>query len=222
MNKTELLKRVDQLLVQGKAVLATKTYSQYSGNYVDMGLQMGFRTASLSFIKNLYGEAHPYFTNFNERVKGQGYYEAESGINILSSIRNEIDNNWLTSIKQMVSAEIFSDFFEMSKYLLDQKYKDPAAVMIGSVLEEHLRLLCKNHSVAIDFQNNSGDTVPKKADTLNADLVKSGVYGVLEQKNVTAWLDLRNRAAHGKYGEYSQEQVELMYQGVLNFIMTIK
>lgn len=43
---------------------------------------------------------------------------------------------------------------------------------------------------------------------------------MLEQKNITAWLDLRNKAAHCKYDEYSIEQVNLMYQGVLNFIMT--
>jgi hypothetical protein len=222
MNKTILLKRIDLLIAQGSSVLTTKKHSEYSGNYVDMGKQMGFRAASLSFIKNLYGENHPYFKDFNERVKGQAYHETENGINILSAIENEVQNDWLASIKQMVSAEIFSDFFEMSKYLLDQKYKDPAAVMIGSVLEEHLRLLCRNHLVPIDFLNKSDDTIPKKADTLNADLVKAEVYGVLEQKSVTAWLDLRNRAAHGKYSEYTQEQVELMYQGVLNFIMSTK
>lgn len=222
MNKIEILKRIDQLIEQGRVVLSTKKSSEFSGNYIDMGQQMGFRSASLSFIKNLYGETHPYFKDFNERVKGQAYYETENGINILIAIRNEVDNDWLISIKKLISAEIFSDFFEMSKYLLDQRYKDPAAVMIGSVLEEHLRLLCRNHSVQIDFLNNSGNTVSKKADTLNADLVKAGVYGLLEQKQVTAWLDLRNKAAHGKYSEYSQEHVELMYQGVLNFLLSTK
>lgn len=211
MTKNDLIKRIDQLLGQGQSVLSTKKFGKWSNDYVEMGLLMGFRTASLSFIKNLYGESHPYFKNFDERVKRQAYYETENGINILNSIKNEIQNDWLISIKQMVSAEIFSDFFEMSKYLLDLKYKDPAAVMIGSVLEEHLRLLCKNNSIDITYLKN-GDTIPKKADTLNADLAKSGIYGVLEQKNITAWLDLRNRAAHGKYSEYSQEQVDLMYQ----------
>jgi hypothetical protein len=138
------------------------------------------------------------------------------------SIKDEIENDWLMSIKEMVSAEIFTDFLEMSKYLIDQNYKDPAAVMIGSVLEEHLRQLCKKYSVDVEFLNKSGEYVPKKAESLNSDLVKAGVYGVLEQKNVTAWFDLRNRAAHGKYGEYSKEQVDLMYQGVLNFILTNK
>ena len=218
MIKDNLIKRIDQLLVQGQNVLATK---EYSSGFVEMGLQMGFRTASLSFIENVYGDSHTYFNEFYEHVNGRGYECTENGLNMLSSIKNEIENDWLISFKQMVSAEIFSDFFEMSKYLLDLKYKDPAAVMIGSVLEEHLRLLCRNNSVAITYSKN-GDTIPKKANTLNADLTKAGVYGVLEQKNISAWLDLRNRAAHGKYGEYNQEQVELMYQGVLNFITTFK
>ena len=221
MNKNDLIKRVDYLIALGNSTLATKVRHEGFGTSVDSGKQIGFRTASLSFIKNLYGEDHPYYTDFKERVNGYGSYETENGINILTSIKNEIENDWLFTIKQMVSAEIFSDFIEMSKYLLDQKYKDPAAVMIGSILEEHLRLLCKNNSIDITVLKGL-DIIPKKADTLNADLVKAGVYGVLEQKNVTAWLDLRNRAAHGKYNEYTQEQVELMYQGVLNFITTFK
>ena len=109
----------------------------------------------------------------------------------------------------------------MSKHLLDEKYKDPAAVMIGSVLEEHLRQLCSNNSVDTEIVKGT-DRVPKKADLMNSDLVKAGIYGVLEQKNVTAWLDLRNRAAHGKYSEYTFEQVQLMYQGVLDFITRIR
>lgn len=221
MNKAELINRIDYLINQGNNVLTTKRYSDFVGNHVDMGHQMGFRAASLSFIKNLFGESHPYYKNFDENVKGKGVSETESGLRILLSIKNEVENDWLNSIKHLVSAEIFSDFLEMSKYLLDYNYKDPAAVIIGSTIEEHLRLLCKNNSIDTHLIKN-GDEIPKKADVLNAELTKKGVYGVLEQKNITAWLDLRNRAAHGKYVEYSQEQVELMYQGVLNFIMTFK
>lgn len=222
MNKNDLIRRIEQLILQGKAVLSSKKHSEWIGNHVDMGLQVGFRSASLSFIKNLYGESHPFYKDFNRRVYGQSLNETENGINILTAILNEIDNDWLISVKSMVSAEIFSDFLEMSNYLLRQNYKDAAAVMIGSVLEEHLRLLCKNNSVDVDFVNKSNDIIPKKADAMNSDLVKANVYGVLEQKNVTAWLDLRNRAAHGKYSEYTQGQVEIMYLGVLNFIISTK
>jgi hypothetical protein len=221
MNKDYLKNRIDFLLNQGQKVVQTKRYYEMFGNAVDSGLQMGFRTASLSFISNLYGENHPYYKNFNTQVQGDGLDKTESGINILLAIKSEIENDWLISLKQLISSEIFADFLDMSKHLLDYKYKDPAAVMIGSTLEEHLRLLCRNYSVPIEFEK-AGNLIPKKANLLNAELVKVDAYGILEQKNVTAWLDLRNRAAHGKYDEYTIEQVNLMYQGVLNFIMTHK
>jgi hypothetical protein len=62
------------------------------------------------------------------------------------------------------------------------------------------------------------DVVPNKADLMTSDLCKANVYGNLDHKNVTAWLDLRNKAAHGKYSEYTIEHVEIMYLGVLNFV----
>lgn len=221
MDKKELLKRTDHLLSLGQSTLATRQRSTRGTDYVDSGKYIGFRTSSLSFIKSLYGESHIYYKDFEDTVSRAEYTKTEKGVNILLAIRHEIEQDWLTSIQHLVTAEIFSDFLEMSRHLLDNKYKDPAAVMIGSVLEEHLRRLCINHSVDLTL-TKSTDVVHKKADLLNSDLVKAGVYGVLEQKNVTAWLDLRNRAAHGKYTEFTIEQVEIMYLGVMNFVSTTK
>lgn len=221
MKKQELLNRVDILIAKGRTALSTKKYSELSKDYVETGQFAGFRSSGLSFISGLFGENHSYYKEFNRQVNNSYDYNIDSGINILLSIRYEIEHDWLISLKHLVTAEVFSDFLEMSKYLLDEKYKDPAAVMIGSVLEEHLRQLCTTHSLDT-FLIKGTEPIPKKADLLNSDLTKVGVYGVLEQKNVTAWLDLRNRAAHGKYTEYTIEQVQLMYQGVLDFVSRIK
>jgi hypothetical protein len=64
-----------------------------------------------------------------------------------------------------------------------------------------------------------GKSIPKKADSLNSDLAKAEVYTKLDQKSVTTWLDLRNKAAHGKYDKYTKAQVELMVQGVTDFLV---
>jgi hypothetical protein len=56
---------------------------------------------------------------------------------------------------------------------------------------------------------------------LNADLAKAGKYDKGDQKQVTAWLDLRNKAAHGKYTEYTKERVDLMLDGVRNFVSRV-
>ena len=102
----------------------------------------------------------------------------------------------------------------MAAHLEESGYKDPAAVLAGSTLEAHLRKLCDKHGVV----PVSGSDKPKKADTLNAELKKAGAYNKLDQKNVTAWLDIRNKAAHGRYGEYTKEQVKLLINSVRDFI----
>jgi hypothetical protein len=221
MQTKDLLIRIDFIISKGTIALAHKKYTDLGSDYVESGQYAGFRSAALSLISSIFGETHTYFKEFDRQVNNSYVYNIEAGINILQSLRHEVEQGWLTTYKNLVTAEVFSNFLEMSKYFLDENYKDPAAVMIGSVLEEHLRQLCINHSVDT-FIIKGSDTVNKKADLLNADLTKAGVYGVLEQKSATAWLDLRNRAAHGKYGEYTIEQVQLMYQGVLDFIIRIR
>ncbi len=215
MIQTELLTRINNLIKKGQAVLDDRAGPH--DKYVNTGLFSGFRAMGLSFIFSLFGENHAYYKEFNSTVSTNWATNVLNGINILQAILEEVERGWLTTLKKLVTAEVFSDFMEMAKYLLDEKYKDPAAVIIGSVLEEHLRQLCTANGIEITRLSGM-DTVPKKAESLNMDLVKEGIYGVLEQKTITAWLDLRNRAAHGKYSEYQLEKVNLMYQGVLQFI----
>ena len=64
--------------------------------------------------------------------------------------------------------------------------------MVESVIEEHLRALCAARDIRVQANGKF-----KKADTLDSELAACGVYNKLDQKSVTAWLDLRNKAAHG-------------------------
>jgi hypothetical protein len=133
---------------------------------------------------------------------------------MLQALRNEYEAGYLESVVELIHADIFADFLDMADYLLQQGYKDPAAVITGSVLEEHLRKLCIKHGISVA----KPDGRPKTADTLNSELTGAGVYSKLDQKNVIAWLDLRNKAAHGKYTEYTEGQVTLMLQAVRDFV----
>lgn len=165
----------------------------------------------------MFGEDHPYFKEINAKHAGNTAGSMLALVGVLDSARKDIEQGWLTTLRGLVTADVFSDFLEMAEHLLEQEYKDPAAVMIGSVLEEHLRQLCTAHQIPIDFEYN-GVQKPKKADTMNADLAKADLISKLDQKSVTAWLDLRNKAAHGCYTEYTAEQVTLLLQSVRDFI----
>lgn len=136
-------------------------------------------------------------------------------VGLLRSLRSEIEAGYLVRISGLIQAETFTDFLSMAEHLLDEGYKDPAAVLGGSVLEQHLRALCK----ASDIEVMQPDGRWKKADFLNAELVKGEVYTKLTQKNVTSWLGLRNEAAHGNYNDYEKANVRLMLDGIALFMM---
>lgn len=219
MNLTEFAKRADEIVAIADKVIPTFRVSAYGTEY-DYEAYHTFRSAGLSFLANTFGEGHAYYTEFDRETKEPYSTTAKAGRGILLAARDEVVGGWAVTARGLVSAEIFGDFMEMARYLLSEHYKDAAAVVAGSALEEHLRQLARKHNVDLHYMDPKGKAVPKKAEVLNADLVKAGVYTILQQKSVTAWLDLRNKAAHGQYSEYKAENVDLMVQGILQFMTT--
>ena len=223
MKLDDFIKRVDELIALGEASLKSATDSELTGfKSIEPNVFERFRTASLSFLLMCFGRNHPYFDEFYNLVTGSiPYSSVLDGVGILQSARDEMVGGWLQSTKGIVSAEVFADFLEMAEYLLSEGYKDAAAVMVGSVLEEHLRQLCIKAGIDIHKLKADGSREPKRANSLNDELAKQGVYNALDQKSVTAWLDLRNKAAHAEYTKYTKDQVDIMLRGVTDFAARI-
>jgi len=135
-------------------------------------------------------------------------------IGVVRSLRADLSGGHLQTLAELLHAEVFSDFLEMADYLLTEGYKDPAAIIAGAALEAHLRRLAELHGISLAARDR-----PKKADQLNADLAGLEIYSKLDQKGVTAWLDLRNKAAHGKFADYTREQVALLLEGIRDFML---
>lgn len=135
-------------------------------------------------------------------------------VGILRALKADIAEGWMTGVAELLHASTFDDFLDQSNELLVKGYKDPAAVVAGSALEAHIHLLCARHGVGVHLPGGQ----PKKADTMNADLVKAGAYNGLQAKSVTAWLGIRNASAHGDYGQYDKNQVRGMVDAVRDFI----
>ena len=217
MTLEDLVKRADELLELARKALASMRQTS-AGPLVQSEHFANLRSSSLSFIERTFGREHTFYREFDKHVADVSDYQTERAIGILTAVRTEIAGGWINTTRGLVSAEVFADFLEMAEHLLTENYKDPAAVMIGSVLEEHLRQLAGKCNVPVE-ELKDGKMVPRKVDTINADLQKAGAYNKLDQKGVTGWLDLRNKAAHGKYSEYGKEQVELLLATVRDFIV---
>ncbi len=216
MQLSDFVQRADQILALGERARATSGRTPYGGSHLSEDAFMEFRAAALSFLKNAFGDSHPYYQTFNTEASTAVEFAAKAGLGIMAAAKAEMLGGWSRTATGIVSAEIFTDFLEMAEYLLNANYKDAAAVIVGGVLEEHLRQLCRREGIAVQV-----GTKPKAADHMNADLAAQSVYSKLDQKSITTSLDLRNKAAHGRYSEYVQEQVALMLQAVQNFMTRV-
>lgn len=144
---------------------------------------------------------------------GDSSLELPGLASIARALRDDIAAGWLTSVVELAHADTYASYLEMAQGLVGQGYKDPAAVIAGTSLEVHLKALATKNGVSLQAPNGS----PKKASGLNDDLKREGVLSALEHKQVTAWLAIRNSAAHGDYGDYDESDVKGLIEGVRNF-----
>lgn len=180
-------------------------------------------TRAIAAIHRISGENSAYASEVKRLLKQMPGLHAHMApiIGVIAGLEADIKAGHLQSLIELVHAETFADFLDMAQHLIDAGYKDAAGVIAGSALESHIRMLCIKAGVPTEFAKQDGSTVPKKADTMNSDLTNLSVYSKLDQKSITAWLDLRNKAAHGKYVEYNADQVKLMISGIRDFLTRI-
>lgn len=225
MNNKELfISQLDGVINEYSILCRKSQYADLSDldNSVEMSSLI---TKSIATIERITGNKSEYYNSVQIAFSDKRSYfnngqVVKHVIGVIKALRDDLSNDYLKSLSELIHSDVFSDYLEMANYLLSEGYKDPAAVIAGSTLESHLRKLCGKSSIEIEYENNKGSLVPKKAESLNSELSKADIYNKTYQKQITAWLDLRNNAAHGKYEEYSNEEVKLMIRGIMNFAMT--
>lgn len=92
--------RIELLILLANKKLSTARYPEPVGiATVNRELFNELRTSSLSFIKNLCGEGHPYYTDFDQRAESAELFETQSALGILNAIKVEIREGWLIALK---------------------------------------------------------------------------------------------------------------------------
>ena len=178
-------------------------------------------TRARSVIVRLVGRDSEYYRHIEEILNSKQWnlrYKLSQIMSSLKGLLQDLKSGYLKSLSEIIHDDVFSDFLEMASYLLQEGYKDAVAVIAGSTLEEHLRKLCTKNGIETEVETTKGIR-PNPTDRINADLKKQQIYTKGEQKQITAWLDIRNNAAHGKYDEYDKNQVELMIIGIKDFFV---
>ncbi|WP_256959363.1 hypothetical protein [Streptomyces viridochromogenes] len=205
----DMVKQLNELLAKAHKLVDGKTASELNTS-METGLLANRLEAAVTRL-SVKGSV------YREQLKrGSGYSDQGRlihNLKVMLSLRDDLRAGWTETVVELVHADTYSDFLLMADGLFSKGYKDAAAVITGTALEVHVRALCVKNSVPTAVAGR-----PKKADTMNADLKKAGVYDGLQQKEVTTWMALRNSAAHGDYGDYDHAQVRRFLDGVEAFM----
>jgi hypothetical protein len=174
-----------------------------------------WRASAEQLLVQLLGKNNPYYERFGEIIKRNrgGYYEdVDSCIGILEAVQSDLQSGRLRSFRRMVEAEVFADLIGMAEHILDNGYYGAAAALMGGVLESGLRDIAQSRGVALGA---SGDLAG-----LNGRLAQAGVYNAVRQKEVQYFIDIRNKAAHGEFDQFSVDDAKKLTAGVRELLAT--
>ncbi len=210
----KLSQRFDDLAEEALRIAATKVTKHGGyGNYdqVDEEIFDEWKVKAKSLIVKTCGNDSEHINAF---VKAEKPITMDDSYSIFKRVKpvfmaakNDFQGGFLTSVKNLVQAELFDSELEQATEILSSGYKGPAAVVAGVVLETTLRDLCTDNSLPHG-----------KLDKMNSDLAKAGVYNKLQQKRITALADIRNSAAHGDWTSFSDDEVKEMIRDVERFL----
>lgn len=208
--------RLDELDRKAMDMLTQKTYALTgeSGTdyyYVDVPSFRAWASSALNVLHRICGSDGIHYRHFDERFRQDSDCRWASTLEdckaILRAATEDYEGGCLFDTRGLIQAEVFDSVLEQAVELLEAGYKDAACVVAGVALETTLKELCIRNQI-----------VTSKLDKMNADLAKAGEYNIGMQKQITAWADRRNRAAHGDWGAYSADDVQDIIRGVTRLI----
>jgi hypothetical protein len=209
----KIAKHIDELIALGERVLATRVRTGVGVDLVEAQLAHRWATSTLSLLVRVFGEQSEHYKNFRAQAgRDIRFSDAEQALGVLKAAKDDFDGGHLFEVRRLVEGELFDDFLEQAEHLLESGYHQAAAVIAGAVLEDGLRKRCEKLSI----------TLPPapKLDSMNAELAKAGAYEKLQLKKITALAHIRNKAAHGKWTEFSVEDVKEMLPSVRRILET--
>jgi hypothetical protein len=180
----------------------------------DIALWFELRTSALNLLERTAGAGNIYYRLLLES-HGADQLKFTPGImlGILKSALTDFREGFMVDAKLLVSAEVFADFLVQAEILLENDYKDAAAVIIRAVLEDGLRRVCI--SKGIEVRPRWG------VDDLATQLTKHNILTAVQKGEIDGKRELGNSAAHGRFHEYTKADVEAFHEFVQRLLATI-
>lgn len=230
--------RFDKLITEGKGLLqdartipAEYDRSETTGRQYETRAQrtvidwprfVVWRTKAASLLTYVLPRKHVHAAHAAaipslEATKGY----VEFILSMLAGVKDDLEAGFLGNLSVQIESDVAADYMSQAESLLSGASNGrhnhiPAAVLAGAVLEKTLRGLCERCEPPVPVLNGKGD--PKTLGPLIEDLKKAELFSELKAKQLRAWADIRNQAAHGHFDAVSPGDVAQMVAGVSAFL----
>ena len=208
-NQERIAAELEKLISEGREIISSCGLidGEWQRRWPSDDEYLRVRTRASNLIRRVCGRDSPHCEEIENLPKDSRQLVGVVGI--LDAAKADFEAGLLFNLKALVEAEIFGDFLDQSEALLGAGYHVPAASLAGAVLEDTLRKISDVAGIKYEPKAKIGN--------LSSDLVKAGVYNLLQHKQITALADIRNNADHGHFEKFKETDVEGMIKWVKGF-----
>jgi len=180
-------------------------------------------TLALSVPHDTVGGSHPLTPAIRDALNKANWARAVAAARAVITLH---DSGGLTSPRLAIAHELEGDLLEIAQQQVQraETASEPhiktvhlgiAAFLAGAALEDGLRRLCDANGLAYDAQRTS---LSKLQSVLYQPSSSAAMITASENKQITSWGDVRNKADHGKLSELTHSEVLSMVIGVRGFL----
>lgn len=214
--KTEILGELEHLIQLGSSLVAAQERMHHD-NELDRPEHdfRAFVIGTVACIRRVAGDNSDYFRMLE--LPEQGMFHSGNVIAIaslvgsLQALQRAVTFDLLGSLEARLRANIHDDFLMQAKVLVEAGYHVAGMVLIGGVLEDHLRKLCNNRGLA----RKGKGSLTQYNDHLRDDVYMQPVW-----RQIQVVSDLRNDAAHGTGDKVDAKHAEDAHAFVARTIAT--
>jgi hypothetical protein len=168
------------------------------------------RASALNLLARTAGESSIYY---RELLANDEIADPHCMTGVITAAMTDFREGFMADAKLLVSAEVFADFLVQAEVLLENNYKDAAAVIIRAVLEDGMRRVCLAKGIEVKPKDG--------VDALANALLRANVLTAVQKKEIDAKREVGNSAAHGKFQEYTKADVVAFHEFVQRLLAAL-
>ena len=220
MSSIRLLNRLSELISRGEKMnsdfihFPIGDFNRHSLSLEDKAKLDQWKLSCQNLIEVIAGKKSIFFETFpltHIDYSSRTFHEAMSHyLSVLKALEEELKIGLLYDVEILVTKNILDTIIDEARTLLKAKYKDATAIYCRVIIETSMKKLCDKNKITYRKK--------EKLSTISDKLRKEGYLTLSEWRQIQAWSDIGNSAAHGKFNEYTEAEVNTMLDGIENFL----